>query len=266
MRIAIGIEYDGTHFSGWQTQRSARSVQAVVESALSAVADHSVTVTGAGRTDAGVHALAQVAHFDTTADRAERAWLLGGNSNLPPDVNLLWARRVDGEFDARRTALERSYRYWILTRTTRSSLLRDRVCWAHRALDVAAMNAGAQHLLGEHDFNAFRAAACQSRSSVRELRSLEVVRHGELIRVDVSADAFLHHMVRNIVGVLLEIGAREADPVWAREVLETRDRRLGGITAPATGLYLTAVRYPPAYALPSQEAGSDGVACSFFGG
>ncbi len=252
-RLAIGLEYDGTRFCGWQRQDHADSIQAVVEDALSRVADEAVNVVAAGRTDAGVHATAQVAHVDTRARRESRAWMLGANSNLPPEVSIGWAQETMVSFNARYSATARTYHYLILNRPTRSALRRDRAWWLHGDLDLAAMQAAAPVILGEHDFSAFRAAQCQARSPMRELQHLEVSCHGPFIVVECRANAFLHHMVRNIVGSLVHIGRGEAPPGWLREVLESRDRRAAGTTAPAAGLYLTRVHYPAELAIPEPE-------------
>ena len=249
-RIALGLEYDGTDFVGWQLQRDGRSVQGALEAAVSAVADEKIGVTGAGRTDAGVHARQQVAHFDTSARRTTRQWLLGINSNLPEDVALLWVRRVDPHFHARRSATARCYRYLILERDTRSALLRHRCWWRREMLDAAAMTAAAGSLLGERDFSAFRAAGCQSRTPMRRLMSVGVYRSDGVLNVEFTANAFLHHMVRNLVGVLVEIGRGAAPPSWAADVLAGRDRTRAGVTAPAQGLTLVNVTYPRRYDLP----------------
>lgn len=251
MRITAILEYDGSEFSGWQTQAAGRTVQACVEAALSAVADHAVSVTVAGRTDAGVHACAQVIHFDTDAPRAPRAWVFGANSHLPRDVALLWAGEVGGDFHARFSASGRRYRYVILNRPVRAALSRTRATWDYRPLDVDRMRAGAGRLVGTHDFSAFRAAECQAKSPVRALRALDVRRDGAFVVIDAYANAFLQHMVRNIVGVLTVIGAGEREPAWAREVLLSRDRTAGGVTAPAAGLYLVGIEYPPPWSFPA---------------
>lgn len=251
MRIALGIEYDGSGFNGWQAQQvGVRTVQGAAEQALSSVAAHPVSVVCAGRTDAGVHATGQVVHFDSDALRSPRAWTLGTNTLLPPDVSVRWAQPVAETFHARFSATARQYRYVILNQPTRPALLRNRACWQMRPLDAARMNAAAEHLIGEHDFTAYRAQQCQSKSPVRVLRRLTVIRHGAYLTIDVLANAFLHHMVRNIAGVLMTIGLGEHEPNWAREVLEGRDRKLGGVTAPPQGLYLVAVEYPEEFGLP----------------
>lgn len=244
-RWAAGVEYDGAAFHGWQTQQpGVRTIQQEMVRALSYVADHPVQVTCAGRTDAGVHAVGQVVHFDAMRDRPERAWLLGGNSRLPDDVSLRWVRPVSGDFDARRSAQERVYRYVIWNRGPRSALGRSRACWIYHALDAERMHTAAQALVGEHDFSAYRAVACQSKTPWRRVVSLQVFREGDLVCVEIRANAFLHHMVRNIAGVLIAVGKKEAEIDWPRQVLLGRDRTRGGVTAPAEGLYFLGVRYP----------------------
>ncbi len=251
MRIALGIEYDGGVFRGWQVQRHAsQTVQAVVEHALSQVAAHPIRVVCAGRTDSGVHAVGQVVHFDTHAQREPRNWVLGANINLPPEVAVTWALAVDDAFHARFSAVSRRYRYLILNRATRSSLLARRATWEHRPLDASAMHRAGQALVGAHDFSSYRAQACQAKSPVRTVHSLVVQRHGELIELRVHANAFLHHMIRNIAGVLLAIGRGDRDGGWAAEVLAQRDRTLGGVTAPPDGLYFERVHYPAQFAIP----------------
>lgn len=244
MRIAVGIEYDGTAYSGWQRQRSGVGIQQRVENAVAAVADERVDVVCAGRTDAGVHASGQVAHFDTSAERSERGWLLGVNSNLPDDINLTWVRPVPDDFHARFSATARSYRYRILNRLVRSALERHRAWWVHQSLDADAMHEAAQALIGEHDFSAFRAAGCQASTARREVTAISVVRNGDWLTLDVTANAFLQHMVRNITGTLVRIGAGEEPVAWAGDVLAGRDRTRGGIAAPPHGLTLVRVTYP----------------------
>ncbi|MFI4869966.1 MAG: tRNA pseudouridine(38-40) synthase TruA [Steroidobacterales bacterium] len=253
-RLAVGIEYDGGAYCGWQQQAAVPSVQAALEQALSRIADAPVCLICAGRTDAGVHARAQVAHFDTEAARSPRAWLLGANTHLPRDISLRWALEVPEDFHARFSALARSYRYLILNRSTRSALAHGRALVAHQRLDVAAMHEAAQWLIGEHDFSAFRSSECQARSPVRQLHSLRVARSGDWIAVDVTANAFLHHMVRNIVGLLLAVGQQRAAPERAREQLESQTRSTGEATAAAHGLYLWRVEYPAQFGLPADSA------------
>jgi tRNA pseudouridine38-40 synthase len=250
-RYAFGIEYDGSEFKGWQRQtHEPVTVQAAVEDALAKVADHAVAVTCAGRTDAGVHAAGQVIHFDTDARRDLRGWLLGTNSNLPPDVAAGWVKEVPEAFNARFKATARQYRYVILNRDTRPALGRGELTWTHRPLEVAPMQAASRHLIGKHDFSAFRSVECQAKQPVRNLARLDVRREGERIVIDALADGFLHHMVRNIAGVLIAVGEGKREPDWAREVLEGRDRSRGGVTAPPNGLSLVAVRYPSEYGIP----------------
>ena len=259
MRWAIGIEYDGAAFNGWQAQAHATGVQTVVEAALSAVADEPIKVQCAGRTDAGVHAVGQVAHFDSASARTERAWTLGTNAHLSRGVAVRWARAVPDDFHARFSALSRRYAYLILNRPARAGLWHTRVAWECRPLDVARMQAAAPALLGQHDFSSFRAAGCQSRHPLRTVHHLRVSRQDELVRIDIEANAFLQHMVRNIAGVLLDIGAGERPPGWAAEVLAARDRRQGGVTAPACGLYFLEARYPADFALPVPAVPEQGV-------
>lgn len=249
-RIAVGIEYDGTRFAGWQRQPGLQTIQECLELALSKVADEPVSAVAAGRTDAGVHAASQVAHFETTAERPVRGWVLGANSNLPPDIVVNWAMEVENSFHARHTALGRVYRYCFLRRATRPALLRDRVCWVRAALDAGAMHEAAQALVGEHDFTSFRSVECQSPTAMRHLDSIGVSGDGPLVTIEVSANSYLHHMVRNIAGTLLQVGAGERAPSWVAETLAARDRKRAGVTAPAAGLYLWRVRYPPSLQIP----------------
>lgn len=250
MRIALGIEYDGIGFRGWQRQQpGVRSVQQHLEEALSHVADHAVEVVCAGRTDAGVHATAQIVHFDTEAVRPDKAWLLGVNTALPSDVRVLWKQETSGDFHARFSATARSYRYVILNRPMGSALDRHRACWQYHPLDQAAMGEAAQHLLGEHDFTSYRAAQCQAKHARRCVENIDVSRDGDYVFVDITANAFLHHMVRNIVGVLMAIGRGEHDTAWTQELLALEDRTVGGVTAPSCGLYLVAVRYPAQFGI-----------------
>jgi len=250
MRIALGIEYDGRPFCGWQYQENSPSVQAALEQALSNVAAQPIRVICAGRTDTGVHAAEQVVHFDTGAQRDKKAWVKGTNVNLPRSVSVLWAQSVSDSFHARFSAVRRRYRYVIFNRDVRPAFLAGRVAYDYRPLDERRMQEAAQYLLGEHDFNAYRAVACQAKSPIRTVYRLDVTRQDELILIDIEANAFLHHMVRNIAGVLMTIGAGEQTPVWARQVLQGRDRTLGGVTGPPEGLYLMEVVYPDEFGLP----------------
>jgi len=249
-RIAFGLEYDGSAFAGWQWQRDRRTIQACVEEAVSKVAAERVDVVCAGRTDAGVHALEQVVHFDTSARREMRSWLLGANTELPEDVRVIWVREVDGEFHARYSAIARFYRYVILNRPMKSALLRRQVTWHYHELDVERMQEAAKHLIGEHDFSSFRAQGCQSKSPRRIMHFIQVRREGERVVIELAANAFLHHMVRNIAGVLMEIGSGKQAPAWAEAVLAARDRKLAGVTAPPDGLYLGGVYYPERFGIP----------------
>lgn len=251
VRIALGIEYDGTAYNGWQRQRTGLGVQEVLEKALGTVANETVECFCAGRTDTGVHAIAQVVHFDTAAERPGRGWLLGLNSNLPDDVNVTWVQPVTEEFHARYSATARHYRYLILNRLVRSSLFRRRAWWLHQPLDAALMQQAADSLLGEHDFSAFRAAGCQARTARRTVTRLQVTRHADWLAIDISANAFLQHMVRNISGLLVSVGSGEQAPGWAAEVLAGRDRKAAGVAAPAHGLTLVGVDYPPEFAIPA---------------
>ncbi|MCU7795690.1 MAG: tRNA pseudouridine(38-40) synthase TruA [Candidatus Thiodiazotropha sp. (ex Semelilucina semeliformis)] len=249
MKIALGVEYDGSAFHGWQFQGDVRSVQESLEIALSKVADHPVTVQCAGRTDTGVHATGQVVHFDTEAARSVRSWILGTNSNLPNDISISWAREMPEDFHARFSAIGRHYRYRIINRVYRSALWRDRAVWIHHPLDASRMHLAAQYLVGTHDFSSYRALACQAKHPVRTIHSLDVKREGEMVTIAVHANAFLHHMVRNIAGVLIAIGKGEQPVSWAEEVLGLQDRTLGGVTAQPQGLCLTRVEYPAEFGL-----------------
>jgi tRNA pseudouridine38-40 synthase len=249
MKFAGIVEYDGSDFCGWQRQSHVPSVQEVVERAISLVANHEVGIVCAGRTDTGVHALGQVMHFDTIAQREMRSWLLGINSNLPRSVVLRSIKRMPEDFHARFSALSRSYRYIISNQKVRPALLATRAAWERTPLQVDLMQAGASFLVGKHDFTSFRALGCQAKSPVREILELRVQREGELVIMDVAANGFLHHMVRNLAGVLISIGKKEYPPEWAQEVLMKKDRSCGGVTAQAQGLYFMSVQYDPKYQL-----------------
>jgi tRNA pseudouridine38-40 synthase len=243
MRFAIGIEYDGTNYYGWQRQENVGSIQEKIENALSKVADEPISLTCAGRTDRGVHALLQVAHFDTTKERNNHSWLLGTNGNLPRDIRIIWIRQAPYDFHARYHATSRHYRYVIYNQKVASALLHNHALWCHKPLDEKLMNEAGRFLLGEHDFSSFRGSGCQSKSAKRNVTLLEITRSENIINIDIKANAFLLHMVRNIVGVLLKIGVGEKAPIWAKEVLEARDRKKAAITVPACGLYLVKVYY-----------------------
>jgi tRNA pseudouridine38-40 synthase len=250
-RIALGVEYDGSRYCGWQMQaHGTRTVQREIEKALSVVADHRVQVVCAGRTDTGVHATGQVVHFDTTAQRQLKAWVMGVNTQLPDDVCVHWARPVSDEFSARFSATMRRYRYVIQQRTARPALYSHRVTWVYEKLDTAAMHDAAQALLGENDFSSFRSSACQSEHAMRFVESIAVTAGSAFVYIDISANAFLHHMVRNIAGSLIKVGSGERPVSWMAELLALKDRTRAGPTAPPGGLYLVAVQYPDEYALP----------------
>lgn len=257
-RIALGLEYDGSQFCGWQRQKAGLSVQAVLEGALSEVADEPVSTRCAGRTDAGVHACEQVIHFDTMAVRSERAWVYGSNTILSRHergIRILWAKVVSDTFNARRSAIARRYRYIIYNHPIRPSLLRQFVTWEYEKLDVQLMLGASQYWLGEHDFSSFRGSRCQSLSPIRNIHSIKIVRLNDHIIVEIIANAFLHHMVRNMIGVLLKIGRGVEPPQWANMVLQKQDRKAAGVTAPPMGLYLVEVQYPEAFSLPKMPLG-----------
>ena len=254
MRIALGLEYAGTRFTGWQSQPDGRALQDVLERALGTIAAHRIATIAAGRTDAGVHATMQIVHFDSTASRPDTAWVRGVNSHLPPEVAVLWARPVPDEFHARFAATARHYTYLLANRPVRAGVLAGRIGWYHHRLDVDAMRAGATLLMGTHDFSAFRAALCQAKSPVKTLARASIDRADNTIRFDFSANAFLHHMIRNIVGALIHVGAGKASPAWIGELLAGRDRRCAAPTFAADGLYFTGADYPPTWPLPATRA------------
>lgn len=256
MRIALGIEYDGSAFNGWQSQPDGKTVQDVLERALSTVAAEPIRVHCAGRTDAGVHALCQVAHFDTSAQRPDTAWVRGVNANLPSTVAVRWAQPVSDDFHARFSAQGRHYRYTLLNRPQRPALWTNYAGWHHVALDEKAMHEAAQLLRGEHDFSAFRAAECQAKSPVKMLYRADVRREGDWIIFDFHANAFLHHMVRNLVGTLVYIGKGAHPAAWASEVLASRSRDVAAPTFSAAGLYFAGVDYDPAFCLAGKIADS----------
>lgn len=250
MRIALGLEYDGSTFCGWQSQPSHCGAQDVLEYALAQVAGHSVRVTAAGRTDAGVHALSQVVHFDTEVIRPQSAWIRGVNAFLPASLRVLWAQAVDAEFHARFSAERRSYQYWLRVSPVAPAVLSGKVGWYHRPLDIHAMRAAAALLPGEHDFSAFRAAECQAKSPVRSLCQADVREYADFILFEFSANAFLHHMVRNLVGSLIYVGNGNFPPCWMGELLQQKDRTRAAPTFMPDGLYLTGVHYAPHWGLP----------------
>lgn len=250
-RLALGLSYDGSGFSGWQSQASGDTLQDALERALAAIAGVGIRVVAAGRTDAGVHAAAQVVHFDTEVGRPESAWVRGVNSHLPPQIAVQWAQTVDAGFHARFSATARSYRYVLMNHPVRPALASHHAGWFHRELDVAAMRDAGAVLVGEHDFSSFRSSECQAKSPMRTIERLDITRRGPWIFIDITANAFLHHMVRNIVGSLIHIG-KGAEPVtWMGDLLAQRDRRSAPPTMSAAGLYLTGVRYPQTWQLPA---------------
>lgn len=258
-RIALGIEYDGSTYSGWQKQKfpQQETIQQYIETALSKVADRDVLVNCAGRTDAGVHATCQVVHFDTEIDRGVKAWTHGVNSMLPRSIRVVWARAQEDDFHARFSALSRRYMYLMYQRDTQSAMLHGRASYIRQRLDEGLMHAAAQHFLGEQDFTSFRAAGCQSKTAMRNVMHANVYRRGGFLIFDVKANAFLQHMVRNMVGTLLQIGRGDKDPDWVAELLSLQDRTLAASTAPPDGLYLVGVEYPEICGLPSEISAPD---------
>ena len=250
MKFAACIEYDGTAYCGWQRLSHAPSVQEEVEKALSQVANEPISIVCAGRTDSGVHGMGQVIHFKTDVERSVKGWMLGTNTNLPDDISVIWIQMVNDDFHARFSALERRYRYIILNRKARSALHNKYVAWFYRPLDELAMHEAAQALLGEKDFSSFRAAACQARHAMREIKEIKVSREGDYIYVDLVANAFLHHMVRNIVGSLVEVGEGRWSVEKFEAVVDLKDRTKAGVTAPASGLYFVSVAYPEQFGIP----------------
>lgn len=255
MRIALGIEYDGSKYSGWQRQQNVIAVQQRLEEAVASVANHSVDIICAGRTDAGVHATGQVIHFDTDSVRDTKAWTLGVNTNLPYDIAVRWAQEVAPDFDARFTAYARRYRYIIYNHRLRPAINQVGITHLYGDIDEKRMHEAAQALLGEQDFTAFRASFCQSHTPFRKISHCNVTRFGNYIMVDIQANAFLHHMVRNIVGSLVEIGRGNEKIEWIAELLASKDRTLAAATAPANGLYLVRVFYPEAHPIPRTPMG-----------
>ncbi|PJE79797.1 tRNA pseudouridine synthase A [invertebrate metagenome] len=255
-RYAAGVQYDGSGFYGWQRLKSGLpTVQEAIENALSVVANHDIAVVCAGRTDTGVHGCRQVIHFDTHAIRTDRSWVLGTNRNLPDSVAIDWVKRVPDDFHARFSAQWRRYRYVIYNGSVRPAHLPYGVTWCHRPLNTLQMQEAANYLSGEHDFTSYRAVQCQAKSPVRTIHDIHVMRTGNLVVIDVRANAFLHHMVRNIAGVLMAIGTGKQPVFWAKEVLQARDRRKGGVTAKSNGLYFVDVGYPESFDLPGREIG-----------
>lgn len=249
-KIALGVAYEGTHYYGWQSQPGLLTVQEILETALSQIADETVRVICAGRTDSGVHAFGQVVHFETNVKRPMKAWVVGTNALLPPHVAVKWAKSVDRDFHARFSAVNRCYRYLIDNQHVSPALFRNYRMWHPIPLNEEAMQAGANYLFGEHDFSAFRGADCQSRSTQRRVEFIRVQRDRNVIAIEIMANAFLHHMVRNVVGTLIKVGEGKETPEWVRDVLLTRDRTKAGMTVPPSGLYLMRVIYPEKFAIP----------------
>ena len=251
MKIALALEYDGSRYHGWQTQPGCLSLQVTLEEALSKIAcDKKIKVVAAGRTDAGVHALSQVVHFETSIIRPQTAWVRGVNALLPPDMSVLWACGVDNQFHARHSALERYYVYYLLNRPSRPGLNQHKVGWFHEPLNIENMQEAACHLLGEHDFSTFRTAECQAKNPIRNLSILTITRQEDLIKFEFRANGFLHHMVRNIVGSLVYVGAGRNRPNWIETLLLSRDRKLAAPTFSPHGLYLAEVKYDLCWNLP----------------
>jgi tRNA pseudouridine38-40 synthase len=257
MRLALGISYDGRAYQGWQSQPSGRTVQDQLEAALAAFTTHPVSTICAGRTDAGVHGLMQVVHFDTPLQRDEFSWMRGTNRFLPRDIAVQWARHVPDRFHSRASAIGRRYAYVLLESAVRPSLEAGRAGWVFRPLDESAMRAAAAQLLGQHDFTSFRAAECQAKSPVKTLKRADIARCGAYWRFDFEADAFLHHMIRNIMGCLVAVGQGQQRPEWMKQVLAARSRDAAAPTFPADGLYFLGPVYPPEWHLPSRTAAYD---------
>lgn len=254
MRIALGVEYDGSGFGGWQRQgHDPNTIQEKLEKAIGKVADHDVLVHCAGRTDAGVHGVGQVVHFDTPSERDVYGWIFGCNTNLPDAISVRWAKVVDESFHARFSAQARAYRYVIYNHPVRPALGIKHLTWNFRPLDLELMQQASRYLLGEHDFSAFRATGCQAKSPVKEVQKIEVYGRGRLIVIDVQANAFLHHMVRNIAGVLMAVGCGKQPLDWVQHVLQSRDRKQGAPTAGPYGLYFMRVHYPEHFSIPLAE-------------
>ncbi|EKD70602.1 MAG: hypothetical protein ACD_46C00484G0020 [uncultured bacterium] len=250
MRVALGVEYNGHEYYGWQAQRGLPTIQETLQTALAKIANEDIFLHCAGRTDAGVHATGQVVHFDTRAKRHVDAWIWGTNTHLPPSIVVRWARHVDYHFHARFKATARRYRYVIYNHPIRPGIMSERVTWHYYPLDIERMREAAKYLIGEQDFSSFRAAECNSKSPMRNVTEVDIRRYGDLVIFEIEANAFLHHMVRNIAGVLMKIGSRYKEPIWMKEVLDAKSRRAAAETAPSGGLYLINVRYAEPYTFP----------------
>lgn len=250
-RIALGLTYDGSPWLGWQTQPGGRTVQDRLETALASFLDQPVATICAGRTDTGVHALEQVVHLDSPVARRMESWVRGLNALLPSSIRVQWASEVDESFHARFSARSRSYIYLLRSHKVASPLLHGKVGWTHRPLELERMREAAAVLLGQHDFSAFRSSECQAASPVRQLHQLDIVQEGDFFIFSFRANAFLHHMVRNLMGALVEVGKGKYEPGWMVELLSERDRRRAPATFAAAGLYLARVSYPTEFVLPS---------------
>lgn len=253
MRIAVGIEYRGTHYYGWQLQEGRPTVQLKLEAAFSRVANCPISVTCAGRTDRGVHALNQVIHFDTVVERSDHAWLRGANAYLPRDIAVHWVKKVPDHFDARRSAIARQYSYFIYNHSIRPALYKNEITWHLKPLEIERMQQAATYFIGEHDFSSFRASTCQAKTAIRRIHGIHLTKKENLIYLHIQANAFLQHMVRNIVGVLFKIGQKEKEPEWILELLKKRDRRAAPATASPKGLYLRNVIYEDKWLLPLKK-------------
>lgn len=253
MKVALGIEYSGRGYYGWQKQDISPTIQESLEAALSEVADQKINVCCAGRTDTGVHAVQQVVHFETSALRESHSWVLGTNSKLPKDIAVTWAKNIDDDFHARFSAVSRTYQYLILNRSAKPAIYNGLVTWECRRLDLDRMKTASECLIGKHDFSSYRALACQSKTPIRIVHNLEIDRLDDWFMITISANAFLHHMVRNIAGVLMTIGQGKEEVTWAAEILAAKDRTVGGLTAPPDGLYLANIQYPEQYSIPKSK-------------
>jgi len=253
IKIALGIEYCGSRYQGWQKQPSDLNIQGRIEQALSVVADAHIEVVCAGRTDAGVHALGQVAHFETTVIRSDRSWVLGANSHLPADIRIHWAQQMSDDFHARFSAIARQYTYILSNSFIRPGVFNQQIAWYFKSLQLKPMQEALQYLRGEHDFSAFRGAFCQAKTTVREIQSFSIEQRNQFFIFTVQANAFLHHMVRNLVGSLIKVGEGSCSPGWIKDVLSSKKRVNAGVTAPAEGLYFMQACYPDRFILPKPQ-------------
>lgn len=253
MKIALGIEYVGRNYYGWQKQSISPTIQETLESSLAEIANEKITVICAGRTDTGVHAIQQVVHFETSSVREPHAWVLGTNTKLPSDIAVCWAKNIDDDFHARFSAERRTYQYLILNRSTRPAILSGLATWQYQQLDLERMQLAAECFVGENDFTSYRAVACQADSPIRTVHKLKIEKLDDMFVITICANAFLHHMVRNIAGVLMDIGHGKQKVEWAAEVLAAKDRTVAGMTASPDGLYLVNIQYPERFAIPSPK-------------